>query len=116
MEKRNISNQRPWRHLYNTPAYDQLRRACFARDRLRCRICKGLCAGAYGQPNSPICDHITPHKGNTALFYSLTNCQTLCKHCHDRHKARIEARGFDTTSTHQDGWPSDPDHPANRRT
>ena len=32
-------------------------------------------------------DHITPHKGDQALFWSKANLQTLCKPCHSRKTA-----------------------------
>lgn len=30
-----------------------------------------------------IVDHITPHKGDNALFWDCKNWQSLCKACHD---------------------------------
>lgn len=30
-----------------------------------------------------VVDHITPHKGDGALFHDETNWQSLCKPCHD---------------------------------
>lgn len=38
-------------------------------------------------------DHVKPHKGNMVLFWDRTNWQPLCDHCHNVHKARMEARG-----------------------
>lgn len=38
-------------------------------------------------------DHIVPHKGDVVLFWSMGNWQPLCDHCHNCHKARIEAQG-----------------------
>ena len=40
-----------------------------------------------------IVDHITPHKGDMALFWDPTNWQPLCKPCHDR-----------KTATEDGGW------------
>ena len=31
-----------------------------------------------------VVDHITPHRGNKALFWDERNWQSLCKRCHDR--------------------------------
>lgn len=42
-----------------------------------------------GNP-ATVVDHITPHRGNKALFWSVANWQPLCKDCHDRHKQREE--------------------------
>ena len=38
-------------------------------------------------------DHITPHKGDKALFWQRANWQPLCKQCHDI-KTAIEDGGF----------------------
>ena len=38
-------------------------------------------------------DHITPHRGNTHLMWSMDNWQTLCKVCHSR-KTMTEGRGW----------------------
>ncbi|MFC3169415.1 HNH endonuclease signature motif containing protein [Paracoccus fontiphilus] len=35
-------------------------------------------------------DHITPHRGNQALFWKRSNWQALCTPCHNRHKQRQE--------------------------
>lgn len=31
-----------------------------------------------------VVDHIIPHRGDQALFWDVSNWQTLCKPCHDR--------------------------------
>jgi len=31
-----------------------------------------------------VVDHITPHRGNKALFWDEGNWQPMCKSCHDR--------------------------------
>ena len=31
-----------------------------------------------------VVDHITPHRGDPALFWDSSNWQALCKPCHDR--------------------------------
>ena len=41
-----------------------------------------------------VVDHITPHRGNAALFHDHTNHQALCIHCHSAHKQRLEALGL----------------------
>jgi 5-methylcytosine-specific restriction protein A len=33
-------------------------------------------------------DHVTPHRGDEALFFDHTNWQSLCKRCHSRKTAR----------------------------
>jgi 5-methylcytosine-specific restriction protein A len=39
-----------------------------------------------------VVDHITPHKGDKALFWQRANWQPLCKRCHDI-KTMTEDRG-----------------------
>tara|TARA_R110002049_G_scaffold304075_3_gene499001 strand:- start:1185 stop:1523 length:339 start_codon:yes stop_codon:yes gene_type:complete len=39
-----------------------------------------------------VVDHITPHKGDKAVFWDKTNWQSLCAPCHNRHKQREERR------------------------
>ena len=53
-----------------------------------------------------VVDHITPHRGDTKLFYDPANLQSLCKWHHDSVKARAE----ETTETGVDGVPTDPSH------
>lgn len=31
-----------------------------------------------------VVDHVTPHRGNSKLFWDRSNWQPLCKSCHDR--------------------------------
>jgi 5-methylcytosine-specific restriction protein A len=60
-----------------------------------------------------VVDHVTPHKGDQALFWDPANHQALCKPHHDSTKQRQERRGFVSGST-VEGRPIDPDHPWNR--
>lgn len=60
-----------------------------------------------------VVDHIEPHKGDEALFWSPDNLQSLCKTHHDATKQRTERRGY-STACDINGWPTDPRHPANR--
>lgn len=47
------------------------------------------CCAFCGAP-ATVVDHITPHKGDKALFWRWSNLQSLCKPCHDRDKQRQE--------------------------
>lgn len=60
-----------------------------------------------------VVDHITPHKGNPALFWSRTNWQPLCTMHHNKVKQGIERRGYDT-KVDATGQPIDINHPWNR--
>lgn len=56
-------------------------RAEFLRQHPFCAMC--------GCPSSLV-DHITPHRGDKALFWNWNNWQALCTSCHSRHKQRQE--------------------------
>jgi 5-methylcytosine-specific restriction endonuclease McrA len=60
-------------------------------------------------------DHVTPHKGDLALFFNRENWQSLCKRCHDHVKANIERNGT-RPGTRLDGTPVDPAHAWNQPT
>jgi len=51
----------------------------------RCRRC--------GKP-ATVVDHITPHKGDMALFWDRANWQPLCAPCHNGAKQREERRNL----------------------
>lgn len=61
-----------------------------------------------------VCDHITPHRGDPALFFSNRNLQSLCKTCHDSAKQRLERSGS-LKGSDSSGIPLDPGHHWNRR-
>lgn len=42
-----------------------------------------------GNP-ADLVDHVTPHRGDEALFWNFNNWQALCTPCHNRHKQRLE--------------------------
>src|SRR5262245_25859599 len=63
---------------------------------------------------SAVVDHIIPHHGNKGLFWDKNNWQALCIRCHNKHKRGVELRGFDH-AVGIDGWPTHPEHPANRK-
>lgn len=85
--------ENPLRRLYYTARWRRLRQAVFVRDRYACRKCGALCIGRHPAPNSPVCDHIRPHRGDEALFWDERNLQTLCKADHDSAKQAEERRG-----------------------
>lgn len=64
-----------------TALWDRLSKA-FIKGKL-CAICKRAPATCT--------DHIIPHKGNTRLFWDVSNWQPACKACNDR-KAVGEGR------------------------
>lgn len=62
-------------------------------------LCRGVVnygAGEYATTTQRnlIVDHITPHRGDSELFWRDTNHETLCRYpCHDSDKSRHEHRG-----------------------
>jgi len=60
-----------------------------------------------------VVDHVVPHKGDPMLFWDKANWQSLCAPHHNRTKQGIERHGY-STDVGADGWPSDPNHNANR--
>lgn len=71
-----------WHGLYNTARWKRMRKE-FLQAHPFCERC--------GQP-ATIADHITPHRGDAALFYSEANLQALCQACHSR--KTLEENGF----------------------
>jgi len=101
-------------HLYSTD-WKKLRLMILMEQPL-CVECK-----SHGRltPASVI-DHVTPHKGDMALFYDRSNLQSLCTSCHSAKTAR-EDGGFGNTesvkaskSCSVDGLPIDSRHHWNR--
>lgn len=56
-----------------------------------------------------VVDHIKPHRGDVELFRDSENLQSLCKHCHDSHKQRLERSGV-LVGCDVEGMPIDAGH------
>lgn len=52
-----------------------------------------LCLQVEHRTPATVVDHVTPHRGDRALFFDATNLQSLCKTCHDSTKKRFEITG-----------------------
>ena len=61
-----------WARLYGTARWRAMRLAFLAE-----HPCCAMC----GAPASVV-DHVEPHRGDEALFYSEENLQSLCQSCH----------------------------------
>ena len=59
------------------------------------------CCRRCGEP-ATVVDHITPHRGNRALFWDRANWQPLCTTCHSRNKQALE-RGLSRTFADREG-------------
>jgi 5-methylcytosine-specific restriction enzyme A len=97
----------PWQHLYDSGFWARRRRLQLIHEPL-CRMCRerGLATPAS------VADHIEPHRGDINKF-KLGALQSLCEDCHNSLKKYIELRGYGI-DVGDDGWPTDPKHPANR--
>lgn len=71
-------------------------------------LCR-MCEQAGRLTPATVVDHITPHKGDQALFWDETNWQPLCKQHHDSAKQRAERRGHEV-GCDASGIPLDPGH------
>ena len=98
------SNPRDWYGLgrWKTKQKNQM------REHPLCKRCL-----EEGKPvRAVIADHVKPHRGDWNLFW-LGELQSLCRHCHESGKKFEEQRGF-RSDIGEDGWPTDPRHPANK--
>lgn len=97
-----------WHNWYGLKRWKDRRADQLGREYL-CRMCE-----AMGRViPATVADHIVAHKGDETLFWD-GELQSLCQPCHDAGKARQERGGWDSACD-QDGYPIDPQHPANRR-
>lgn len=96
------------RPLYKTARWQAVRKAQLTAEPL-CRHCKvqGITTPAT------VCDHVIPHRGDVAKFWSGPY-QSLCAPHHDAGKQREDAAGYHAEPD-EFGWPTDGRHPANRK-
>ena len=96
-----------WQAFYWTTAWHRRRALQLAAEPL-CRMCE-----ARGRLTAArVVDHVEPHNGDWNKF-RLGALQSLCEQCHNQDKQRLEARGY-AADVDDDGWPTDPRHPANK--
>lgn len=88
----------PWRAWYKTSRWQKLRLQILQRDLYTCRVTGVLLIGKHPAPNSPVVDHINPHRGDEALFWDEKNLQAVSKEYHDSVKQKEEQ-----TSLHHRG-------------
>ncbi|MEO3387336.1 HNH endonuclease [Mesorhizobium sp. CAU 1741] len=80
------STSNAWRSWYKTARWQKLRLRIIERDVYTCQRTGIILVGKHPAPDSPVVDHITPHRGNEALFWDETNLHTVSKAYHDRLK------------------------------
>jgi predicted kinase len=96
-----------WQRLYNSKRW----RARHSAQLQQHPLC-AMCLAESRVTAAAIADHILPHHGNEELFF-FGLLQSLCRHHHNKTKQEIEAKGY-CNDIGLDGWPTDPNHPANR--
>ena len=80
----------PWRAWYNTARWRRLREKILKRDRFTCQQTGVMLTAKAPAPNSPVVDHIVPHRGDETLFWNEDNLQTVSKSYHDSEKQKAE--------------------------
>jgi 5-methylcytosine-specific restriction endonuclease McrA len=73
----------PWRAWYGTKAWSDLKLRVHVRDNYTCQRTGVICGGKYPAPDSPVANHIKPHRGNPSLFWDENNIETVTKAEHD---------------------------------
>jgi len=92
-------SSQPWSAWYKTYRWQQLRKRHLDAHPL-CVMCER--GGKIRL--ATICDHVEPHKGDEARFWSGP-FQSLCKTHHDSDKQALEKSGRVRQRTGLDGWP-----------
>ena len=83
-----------------------------ARRQLQCEPLCAMCLSEGKIVAARIADHIEPHR-NVPQKFCAGALQSLCPHCHESRKKRLEHRGYDDTIG-LDGMPTDRRHPIYR--
>jgi 5-methylcytosine-specific restriction enzyme A len=80
----------PFRSWYKTARWQALRRLILQRDLYTCQKTGVLLIGRHPAPNSPVIDHVKPHRGDPELFWDENNLQAVSKAYHDSVKQAEE--------------------------
>lgn len=78
------------RSWYKSARWQALRLEVLARDLYTCRQTGVVLTGKSPAPNSPVVDHVIPHKGDERLFWDPNNLQAVSKAYHDSDKRKME--------------------------
>lgn len=78
---------------YSTSRWRKVRAAVLKRDGYVCQATGVALVGRYPADNSPVVDHIRPHRGDPDLFWDPDNLRAVAKGWHDREKQSLEKRG-----------------------
>jgi len=86
--------QRRSKDWLNTARWQRLRLKVLTRDAYTCQQTGTLLSGRHPAANSPVVDHIEPHRGDPDLFWDEDNLQSVTKAWHDSTKQSMEKRGL----------------------
>lgn len=89
--------------LYTTKRWRKLR----ASQLILQPLCE-MCLDHGNITEATVVDHKEPHHGDMAKFWTGP-FQSLCKHCHDSHKQRLE-NGGGVMGCDENGFPLDTEH------
>jgi 5-methylcytosine-specific restriction protein A len=78
------------RSWYKSARWQALRLEVLVRDLYTCRQTGVLLTGKHPAPNSPVVDHVVPHRGDERLFWDIDNLQAVSKAYHDSDKRKME--------------------------
>lgn len=78
------------RRLYQSKEWRALRLAVLERDGWVCQATGVYLVAGRTAPNAAVVDHITPHRGDPALFFDASNCRAVSKAWHDSEKQKAE--------------------------
>lgn len=81
------------RSWYHSKRWKDLREIVLIRDLYRCRQTGVILTGKHPAPNSPVVDHIVPHKGDESLFWDVNNLQSVSFEYHESTKKKLERNG-----------------------
>lgn len=79
-----------WRGWYKLKRWRDMREQVLVRDFYVCQRTGVRLNGKYPAPDSPVADHIKPHRGNPELFWNIDNIQAVSKEWHDSVKQALE--------------------------
>lgn len=80
----------PWRAWYRSARWRALRLEVLRRAGWQCEQTGVMLVGKHPAPNSPVIDHIKPHRGDPERFWDSDNLQAVAKEWHDGEKQRQE--------------------------
>jgi len=78
------------RGWYKSARWQALRMQVLTRDLFTCQQTGVILMGKAPEPNSPVVDHVIPHRGDEQLFWDIGNLQAVSKAYHDSDKRKLE--------------------------